>query len=974
MIRIRTKQYIIQFFLVVFFLVYLGYHSNIYSYHLLPQYKQLQTRMEEGDRLFRSGSFSQALEEFKLGLEIARAVGDIHREIECLKKQGLIYWNRGQMAESLHSYSQAFSQARKNRLLDEEANIKIILDIFDSYTKGKEFRARGKHEQSIDQFMKAILFSRKIKSREHELKCCRQLSVTYLALFCLEDFYQNNYHALELAKELNHLREEGKCLLNIGLYYQKTEDYSNAFINYGKALDIAVDLKNIIDQSACFNNIGILYRRIGNFSRSLEYLKRALSLDTELDNKSYVAQDLNNIGTTFRQKSEQIGDESFMKNALDYYFESLQIARTVQDTKTEIEVLNNIGVVYAALEDFNRALKNFRIAASRIEEYLYPEARCMILNNIASVNFGMNMYSEAEKLYKQAIEMGLTLGLDYILWEAYYGLGLCYEYQLKTVQAKESYLTSLKYIDRIRSHIPIESFKAGFTRDKIKVSESLINLLYISGANSDPEFINHEIFHIVEKAKARAFLESLGESRLDLVRQLSPESDREERRITSEISYCIQQLSDPGITQEQRKSLTNQLNEAEEKYLLLLSRIRNENPNVMNLVSPEPLPLKRVQSDLLDNRSAIIEYLLGDKVSYGIVITKDRAHIFSLPSRDIIRDSLRAYLKILSDPPKGNFGGTLASLRLYRSLLKPVEEFLKPTIDHLIIVPDGILYYLPFETLIASSDKDSKESPYLVELFEISYVPSCSSLDFLIERKTSPNSSPRILALGNPELNNMSVKDRSSPRPWSYIENFYTEQGFDLSPLPFSRKEAKNVVRFFPRKNRSIALGDQASEDFIKKISLTDYQVLHFACHGLLDEYFPFRSALVLSRGNKSNEDGFLQVREIYRLKMNAELIVLSACQTGKGKLEQGEGVLGLPRIFFYTGAQSVLTSLWKIYDKSTSIFMNLFYRYLFQGCSKVQALRKAKLKMIKSRFSHPHYWAAFILNGEFATSLVPRE
>ena len=206
------------------------------------------------------------------------------------------------------------------------------------------------------------------------------------------------------------------------------------------------------------------------------------------------------------------------------------------------------------------------------------------------------------------------------------------------------------------------------------------------------------------------------------------------------------------------------------------------------------------------------------------------------------------------------------------------------------------------------------------------------------------------------------------------IDDLYAGQGYDLSPLPFSRREARNVVKFFPKENRTIYLKDKANEASIKKLSLTDYQVIHFACHGLLDEKFPFRSALVLSKGEKEEEDGFFQVREIYNLKMNAEMIVLSACQTGRGKLEHGEGVLGLPRIFFYTGAQSVLTSLWKIHDKSTSKFMNLFYEYLFQGYGKAQALRLAKLKMMKSRFSHPHYWAAFVLNGDFATSLVPKK
>ena len=760
----------------------------------------------------------------------------------------------------------------------------------------------------------------------------------------------------------------------MGLYYQKIEDYSKALFNYGKAMDIAVDLKNKIDESACLNNIGILYRRIGNFPRSLEYLKRALTLDKELENQIYVSQDMNNIGTTFRLNSVLTGNTELMEEALDYYLESLNIARISSDTKTEIEVLNNIGVVHSTLKNFDRALKYFRLSVSLTEEFTYLEARCMILNNIAKVYLEKSVYGEAEKLYLQAIDLGLFLGRGYILWEAYYGLGLCYEQEQKMIQAMESYTASLKYVDRIRSRISLDSFKAGFARDKIKVYESLIKLLYMSGQKLDLGFNTQEIFQIIEQAKARAFLESLGESRIDLIKQLSPELDQRERRINSEISFCVQRLSEPDLTQEQRQDFNKKLHEAEERYLLLLSWIRTENPNVMSLVSPEPIPLEKVQRDLLDSKTAVVEYFLGEKVSYGLVISKTQAHVFTLPSRDRIEESLRIYLKILSDPPQGKFLGILAANRLYESLFFPVEKRITPSIEHLIIVPDGILYYLPFETLSFSPEKGQYEHDYLIERYKISYIPSCSSLLYLQERKTSKSVSPRILAFGSPTSIGTDFKKTTFSRPGSLIKDLYADQGFDLSPLPFSKKEARNVVKFFPAENRHIYLGKQANEAFIKTLSLEEYQVIHFACHGLLDEYHPFRSSLVLSEGDKGVEDGFLQVREIYNLKMNAELIVLSACQTGKGKIEHGEGVMGLPRIFFYTGAQSVLTSLWKIHDKSTSKFMNLFYEYLFQGYSKAQALRSAKLKMMKSRYSHPHYWAAFVLNGDFSTSLVPTE
>jgi len=163
-----------------------------------------------------------------------------------------------------------------------------------------------------------------------------------------------------------------------------------------------------------------------------------------------------------------------------------------------------------------------------------------------------------------------------------------------------------------------------------------------------------------------------------------------------------------------------------------------------------------------------------------------------------------------------------------------------------------------------------------------------------------------------------------------------------------------------------IYLRDKAKEEAVKDNSLKNFQIIHFACHSFLDEKFPFRSALVLTLDNDPREDGFLQAREIFTLKLNADLIVLSACQTGKGRIERGEGIFVLPRIFFYSGARSVLSTLWTINDKSTSKFMEYFYGYLLQGKNKAEALRSAKLKMINTQYPHPFYWAPFILNGVY--------
>jgi CHAT domain-containing protein len=397
------------------------------------------------------------------------------------------------------------------------------------------------------------------------------------------------------------------------------------------------------------------------------------------------------------------------------------------------------------------------------------------------------------------------------------------------------------------------------------------------------------------------------------------------------------------------------------------SQMQAERAGVEKIVLLEPCQLEQVQMELLNQKTALIEFFLGKKQSFMFLIKKDKYDLFPLPPRDKIRNSIKGYLKELSDPPRGKFRGNLAAKRLFNQLLAPLEKNLNDSIENLIIIPDGLLYYLPFEALIMNSEDMSSDSEFLIESFKISYAPSSSSLLFLKKREREVFPPKSLLAIGNPKYSLGEITKSNSKDSSRIFKEIYENQGFDFLPLPYSKREIKEISKFFQKERKDIYLGDVAREGLIKNISLEDYQIIHFACHGLHDEMFPFRSGLVLSLDGNIKEDGFLLIREISDLKLAADLIVLSACKTGKGKLENIEGVLGLPRIFFYCGAKSVVSSLWEVNDKSTSKFMSHFYKYLSLGESKSQALRMAKLKMLKSKYCHPFYWASFVLYGDFS-------
>ena len=697
-------------------------------------------------------------------------------------------------------------------------------------------------------------------------------------------------------------------------------------------------------------------------------MERAINIDKELNNRLFLSVGLNNLGTISHRQALYSGiNEDFFK-ALNYFEDSLELARKMNDVRTEVRALNNIGNVYLDLKKYNNALMYLRRGHFRSELVNDEEAVSMILNNIGNAHLSLNMINEAEKSFIKAVDLGKKLSRGEILWEACFGLGRCYERKGQYSDAVFYYKMAIGIIDRIRSQITVDTYKSSFARNKQKVYESLIRLLFKLQKNENTEYLK-EIFYVVESAKARAFLESLGESKVNLQERLTPEMKEQEKSISNKISFAIRKLTGEELAVNQRMDLLRELKKAEDDYSLLLQKIRIEVPEVANMVAPVPCRLEDVQDRIIDNNTALIEYFLGEKESYVFFITKNNVWFHYLPGREEIWKSLKAYLKALATRPEGEFQGLKASRRLAKELLCPDLWNFSDSINSLIIIPDGVLYYLPFETLSLDSSKKNAAADFLVSKYRISYAPSSSSLLFLA-RKTNRNYSKDLLALGNPAYTWNGKTNKKNMIPSEILKEVYLNEGFDLASLPYSEREVKRISKFFHKRKRDIYLNHRASEKSIKNLTLDGYQILHFACHAILDERFPSRSALVLSKEDSLDEDGFLQVSEIYNLRMASDLVILSACQTGRGRLEKGEGVLGLPRIFFYSGAKSVLSTLWRIDDKSTSAFMSYFYGFLSQGKSKTQSLRLAKLKMIKSSYTHPFYWAAFVLNGDYASKI----
>ncbi len=934
---------------------------NFDSYPPEGDYRRLVRQAEEE---ILGGNYEQASEAFKHAIEISKKKARHDRMAFCFNRLGVIFWNLGRIPDSSRSFQSALINSKRGlpRGPDEKFAM-VALRIHDLYGKGKALRSRGDYPGSLLNFEEAVKLAQSIRCQALEEKCLRQMSICYWERNQLNEFFTLNLKAKNIAVELKNRREESSCLNNLGLYYWKTNQYSLALDYWKRGLNLSEKAGFEENVSICLSNLALLFINIGNIENARDYLERALLIDVRLNNDESLLADYTNLGSLYRNYGIITTFNEYFKQALSYLDHAIKIARRIKDVRTEVKALNIKGNTYLAMEEYENALKYYELSYQEAKNKWEIEDSYSILINMGFCYLEMNDVFKAQNVFNCVASKRKDISNLQIIWETYYGLAQCLEIRGRYEEARNYYEKTIEVLDRLRSHIYIDEFKVGFIRSKQKVYEKYIGLLLKNAAENPRKDFTNRIFYFIEKAKARSFLECLAESKVDFNEHLDPEARREEARISIRISKLLKRIADPLTESPEREELKREANSEEEAYLSLVSNARVAHPDFAQIVRPDICTIQQIQQRLLDQDTILVEYFLAEPRSLMFVIDKTNIDLFMLPSAKEIQNSVKGYLRYLSTGKSLRFDKTRAALRIFDEILFPLNNKKYQERKKLLIVPHGVLYDLPFEALMKAG-KSGKER-FLIQEYEISYAPSSSVYRYLIERKEIEQESGGLLAFGDPQYIQQDAKNGDSRIHLPFLQEIYSESGFELHGLPYSREEIALISKYFPREKRMLFVGSKATENQIKKLNGRRFQIVHFACHGFLDMEKPMRSALLLSTKNEGGEDGLLQVRELYNLKLWTDLVILSACQTARGPIEFLEGVMGLPRIFFYSGARSVLSALWPIEDRSTAVFMDQYYRHLSEGKSLSQALQLTKLKMIESPFSHPRYWAPFVLNGD---------
>ncbi len=580
----------------------------------------------------------------------------------------------------------------------------------------------------------------------------------------------------------------------------------------------------------------------------------------------------------------------------------------------------------------------------------------MILAIAGDICCSFDEFRQAVAFYGAALGLGHQSGSEEILWRSYAGLAQACEESGDDASALENYRRVVSVIEGLRSKFVGWFFNPGFYADKMETYISLISLLYKMHLRTSDDSYLAEALAFAEMSKARALLDELSATPLDLPPRTNPEFRAEEERAHRVISHLQVQLQRNDLSSETRARLISELERAEHSYRDLLLSLRRAGQALTGRYRPPPAGYSEICEKLLNEDTAVVEFILGKSHSFAFLATRQSVSLAVLPPASEIQDLVRNYLRFLTLRETKTLRSLRGGQKLNDILLGAFRRQLGDGIKKIIVVPDGVLFYLPFEALVdenaANSHGPTRTEPrFLVETFEISYAPSASALIRLKERQRNRGGNMDLLAVGVTKL--------------PTLRNLTTGRPYELPALRHAGREIEVISRFFPPQKRTVLLEGKAGEKALRRLDWSAYRIVHFAVHGLFEDVDWERSGLLLRNDRNFEEDGFIQLWEIIGQNLASDLVVLSSCQSGKGKLETGEGLLGLSNAFLFAGSRSVLVSLWSIVDQSTAELMTSFYSSLASGQTIGRALREAKIKMIHSEYHHPFYWAPFVLVGE---------
>jgi CHAT domain-containing protein/Tfp pilus assembly protein PilF len=742
--------------------------------------------------------------------------------------------------------------------------------------------------------------------------------------------------ALNLLNELNGDRSYNfyvsETYAGLGRVYTSAGDHVKALAALNSARQTATgeQIPKVL------NSLGYLYMEQEDYAQADAQFRQTLKIYRDAKNQRGESRVLINLGVVQQRQGNY-------EEALTLFRQSLDAATATKVVEVEIAALEGIGVVLTAQSRFDDALKSLNKGLVIARESQDKTRQTELLWRTAQTYLQMQDYARAEQLAQDAVVAAHTIRLPKLTFLAMATLGDVYAANHKTELAIKTLKDSIDELETLRDRVAgREEGLQLFFENKVGPYHSLVTLLTMQGKD-------FEALLFAERAKGRVLLDALSAGRSDSANVLTQSERIEEQHLIKKISEINQRIkSQPAGDTQTQNELYNQQDAARLELASFKDRTYVAHPELRLRSSVAyTLTLASVKTLTSTSDLAYLEYVVTERKLGVFVVKRNRVtngadiRYLNLPvTADALRGKVNLFHSMLANRHPNH---RTLSRELYQLLIEPVVKELQD-VRIVCIVPDGFLWTLPFQALTTSRGN------YLIEQYAVYYAPSLSVLHEMNDRPKERMSNGSLIAFANPVIGRDETLNQ------------------DLCPLPEAETEVAEVADAVRSKVKKVFLGRAADEKTFKALAPA-YATIHLATHGVLDNRDPLYSHLLLTKteGDVEN-DGSLEAREIMNMRLNADLAVLSACETGNGRISPGEGVIGMSWAFFVAGTRSMVVSQWRVNSASTSQLMKNFYEALARRGdrgNKSEALREASIRLVKdSRYRHPFYWAGFVLVG----------
>jgi len=952
-----------------------------------------------GETYDRMGETQKSLNHLTQALLIYQDLGYYKGEARTSFSLGRVSLESGEDKKASDYFNKAISAMRITG--DAKEIVTQLVSISHAYSFDQQ------PEKAIEYFQQALELSRELGDRQNEWMVLTGLETAYSSLGDYRRAANYGIRATAIRRKLDQGRtdvqdrrliaaDEADAQAEILLLERSRESYVRAIEKFEEALKLYKEAGNRIEEQRVLTEIGGAYMHLREYKKSVEYFEQSRLVKQALADRSGEADSLSRIGWVYLA----LGDK---QKALDYANRSLLVFRELDEVYGQAQELMSIARIWFTLGDKRKAHEYWDQARSLYrtlsEDRMGNYWESQMLLTLGHAYRSAREYEEALRYFNQYLQLQLSeknkLGEIIVRFD----IALLDLERGNLIGARSQIEAILTKIESFRSNIISQDFRVSYFSTVRKYYEQYIDILMRLHKERPAEGHDAAALQASERARARSLVELLIEARADIRQGADAALVSRERSLRDRINAIDKDLfmSDGKLTREQAADAAKELESLMSQYQQARTLIKANSPRYAALTQPHVLSLKEIQQSVLDPDTSLLEYSLGDERSYLWLVTQSSILSYELPKRSDIEAAARRVYELLTARQqaadrtvaerfkrvaKADAEFQMASMALSKMLLGPVSPHLRT--KRLLIVADGALQFVPFAALPVS--KGVKNAPPLIFEHEIVSLPSASVLAVLrSDTAGREHASKAIAVLADPVFDREDHRVRlreESKQPalkkslgTTDLERAMRDVGLldsrgNLSRLPFSRKEAEAILAAAPEGQAFKGLDFKASKAILESPEMSQYGIVHFATHALLNSKHPELSGIVLSLVDEQGraQDGFLRLHDIYNLDLSAELVVLSACQTALGKEAKGEGLLGLTRGFMYSGARQVMASLWKVDDSTTAEFMRYFYQGIFRrGLKPAAALRAAQIEMRKkSQWRSPFYWAAFILQGEY--------